>query len=292
MGILFSLLGALFSSSKDLVSKRLSFDVDGTVSAFASFAFALPYYILLLALLWALGLEDFSLTLPFLWLVVGRSMTDACAEWLKMSSFRYGDLSLVAPFLALSPVFLLVASPLITGDSISAQGAAGVAFVIGGNLLLLGAKYKDEERWGKIRPNLKGICLAAASSFFFCLNTCLDRLAVQRGSPAMSGFTMTLLAALLLAPPLARGGQGAALSLHAKPFLLRGFFETAFMVTKLSALQFLPAPYVDGIIKLSLLFSILGGRFVFKEEEFGSRLVAGGLVTVGVVLIGIASVNG
>jgi ABC-type dipeptide/oligopeptide/nickel transport system permease subunit len=48
-GLIAALLSAVFASSKDIVSKKVSSNVDGTISAFASFAYALPYYAVVLA---------------------------------------------------------------------------------------------------------------------------------------------------------------------------------------------------------------------------------------------------
>ena len=94
MGILAALISALFATSKDLLSKHVSRNVDGTVSTFASFAFALPYYALLMAVLWVCGFEDFAWSAGFWGYVLVRSVTDAAAEWFKMTAFQFGDLSI------------------------------------------------------------------------------------------------------------------------------------------------------------------------------------------------------
>ena len=121
---------------------------------------------------------------------------------------------------------------------------------------------------------------------FFSLNSCFDRLAVERGTPVFSGFTMTLLSALFLCPfVVGRAARMASLRTHFLGFLIRGLLETAFMVCKLFALQSMHAPALAGIQRLSLLLSILGGRVFFKEEDFKRRLAAGCLIVAGVVLI-------
>src|ERR1700733_12021788 len=84
MGLLASLLSAVLATSKDLVSKRLAFRLDGMTSTYASFAYALPYYVLVLAVLWLLDRETFTCSLAFLWLVLLRSVTDTLAEAMKM----------------------------------------------------------------------------------------------------------------------------------------------------------------------------------------------------------------
>jgi drug/metabolite transporter (DMT)-like permease len=281
MGLLAALMSAVFSSSKDLMSKRLAFHLDGTVSTFASFAFALPYYVLLLVVLYLRGYETFTFSLAFLTLVLLRSITDTFAEWLKMYAFAHGDLSVVVIVFSISPLFLLITSPLITRDPLSLSEVVAVFLVVGGSLLMV---YRPLA--GKGTGQKKGILLAAGASLFFSLNSCFDRLAVQRGTPVFSGFTMTLLSAVFLLPfVLGRRDRLQALRTHRTGFLIRGLLEIAFMVCKLSALQFLSAPDVVGIQRLSLLLSIVGGRVFFKEEDFRRRLAAGSLILVGVFLI-------
>ncbi|HEY7158327.1 MAG TPA: DMT family transporter [Gemmataceae bacterium] len=281
MGLLAALLSSVFSSSKDLISKRLAFHLDGTVSTFASFAFALPFYIVLLIVLALLGHETVTLSLTFFTLVLLRSVTDTMAEWLKMHAFGHGDLSMAVLVMSLSPLLLLITSPLITGDRLTLVEVVAVVFVVGGSMLMV---YRPSARsWAGQK---KGILYAAGAALFFSLNSCFDRLAVKQGTPIFAGFTMTLLSALFLCP-LVFGNKDRLRSLrtHRAGFLLRGLLETAFMVCKLSALRFLDAPTVTGIQRLSLLLSIVGGRVFFKEKDFRGRLAAGVLIVAGVALI-------
>jgi drug/metabolite transporter (DMT)-like permease len=281
MGLLAALLSTIFSSSKDLMSKRLAFRLDGTVSTFASFAFALPFYLLLLAALWLHGAEPFTCSLAFLTLVLLRSLTDTFAEWLKMHAFAHGDLSLVVLVLSLSPLLLLIASPLLTGDPLTLAEVASVVLVVAGSTLMV---YRPSGYKGSSQK--RGILLAAGAGLFFTLNSCFDRLAVERGTPVFSGFAMTLLSALFLCPlVLGRADRLGALRTHHLGFLTRGLLETAFMVCKLFALQTMHAPAMAGIQRLSLLLSIIGGRVFFKEQDFKRRLAAGCLIVAGVAVI-------
>jgi drug/metabolite transporter (DMT)-like permease len=214
-------------------------------------------------------------------LVFLRSLTDTLAEWMKMHAFAHGDISVVASFFSISPLFLLVTSPLITGDRLSVEGVVAVVLVVGGSLLLV---YRPRSRgWAGQR---KAVLLAAGASLFFSLNSCFDRLAVQRGTPVFAGFAMTLLSALFLLPwALRRRYRWEALRANRAGLWVRGLLEVAFMVSKLCALQFLQAPYVVGVMRLSLVLSILGGRVFFREPDFARRLAAGLLIVGGVFLI-------
>jgi drug/metabolite transporter (DMT)-like permease len=288
LGFLLSVIAALLASAKDFVSKQLSFGVGGTVSAFASFAFAVPFYIVLLAVLYFLGFEEFAFSTAFLTFVVLRALTDSCAELCKMHAFKHCDLSVVSCLVSLHLALLLITSPLITGDELDPLGVLGVGFIVVGNIWLV---YRPRASTLKIEP--RGILLSLGAAFFFSLNSCFDRLAVQVASPALSGFGMTLLAGVFLFIPLiGKGHQLRTLVVHKKAFSLRGFFEVCFMVCKLWALQYLQAPYVGGIGKLSLLVSIVGGRYIFKEGEFLKRICCGLLIIIGAVLIVCAELQG
>jgi len=241
--------------------------------------YALPFYLLFLAIAVATGHETFFINSAFLGFVVLRSVSDIGAEWCKMTSLSHGDLSLVSGFYSLSPVFLLILSPLITGDPVTTQGALGVLIVGAGTLVM---SYRKRGHHSK--SSLKGIAFALVSSVFFAINSCFDRLAVHEASPLMSGFAMTALSALLLIP-FAREPIRPAFRTAHKPFLIRGAIEAVFMFSKLSALQYISAPYVVAIMRVSVVFSVLSGHAFFKEEHFKQRLVGALLIVCGVAVI-------
>ena len=304
MGIFLSLLSCIFSTSKDLISKRLAAQVDGTVSTFGSFAFALPYYGGVLAVLFWLGLEDADYSRRFFLLVLLRAITDSFAEGLKMYALAYGDISVVTCFFSLSPLFLLIASPLITGDELTWTGGVAIGLTVAGSLVMVvrrpralpavdptaitgesevEAAQAARTHWANQKT---GILLALGAAVFFALNSCFDRLAVLEGTPVFAAFGMTLCSALLLAPlVLFRRDRLADLSAYRGNFALRGFLEISFMVAKMTALKYLAAPYVVGIQRVSLILAIIAGRVLFKEEHFARRLVAGALILAGVLLI-------
>ena len=283
MGIFFAIFSAFLQTARDLVSKKVSFNVDATVSAFACFAFAIPFYLILIPFLWVLGYEDFSISSTFIYLVLIRSLIDSLAEWLRMHAYAEADISVVNCFLALTPLFVLITSPVITGDHISNQGYLAIFFIVLGSLLLVlqkGGRSIDLKGQGR------GILFSIAAAIVFAVNVCVDRLAVQEGSPVMAGFLMTAIAGSYFIPAIVRNRERVtAIKSNVKFFTLRGFFEIAFMVSKLTALQYLPSQYVMGIQKSSVLFAVVGGRIFFDEPEFIKRLFCGTLILIGVAMI-------
>src|SRR5262245_30896848 len=119
MGIFAVFLSTIFTVSKDILSKGLAFRIDGMTSTFSSFAFALPFYVILLAALCVMGYDIFTFSSTFWLLVLARSITDVFAEGMKMYSFAHGDMSLVTVIFSLSPLCVLALSPFLTDDQIS-----------------------------------------------------------------------------------------------------------------------------------------------------------------------------
>ena len=277
MGILLGLCSAFLMSAKDVVSKSVATRVDGRTSTFASFAFALPFYAVLLTLLWICGLETFEISGPFLAYVVMRATTDSVAEWLKMEALAHGDLSLVSCVFALSPIFMLLLSPIFTGDHISWSGVGWILLVVIGTLALM---YRHDAR---PTDEARAILLATGGAMAFAMNGILDRLAVQQASPTLSGFAMTLISALIITPSVIPSAERrAALRALQRPFALRGAIEVPFMVAKLWALQFLAAPYVAALQRASMLINVIAGKLLFQEERFLQRLAGATLMLIGI----------
>jgi uncharacterized membrane protein len=280
-GIISALISTIFAASKDLLSKKLAGLVHGNVSAFASFIYAIPWYILFMCIAYMAGFPVFEFNSAFLLYVLLRAVTDTFAEFFKMHALAKGDISFIANFLSLAPVFLLFTAPLITGESISGIGLAGVILVCIGTVAFV---YHPMER--KAGIPWTGVGLAILSSIFFSLNSCFDRLSVQEGSPLFSGFSMTVLSMLFLGPTLffVKNKKGQ-FSSNSSIFHLRGLFEVLFMTTKLIAMQFMEPQYVVGIGKLGLVMSILGGGYFYKEKGTLRRMLISGIIVLGSVMI-------
>ena len=284
VGVGLSACSALMMTAKDVVSKKVSVSVTPRTNTFASFAYALPYYAVLLAGLYALGFESFLVTEGFILFVFLRALSDIFAEGFKMKAFSLTDMSVVASLLALGPVFLLPLSSVIAQDRISWQGGLGVCCIVIANIVVLRSRTMSHSP-----THRQGVLFGIGGAFFLALNTCFDRLAVHTASPTVSAASMTLLSALLLAPlilphtMLRREAFGSY-----RFFLLRGFLELLFMVGKLSALLFLPAAYVAALLRIGVIFSVIAGRFYLGEKDFLRRIVAALLTVSGAVVIALA----
>ena len=284
MGVILALVAGLIGSGKDIISKKVSATVDGNVSAFASFAFAVPFYLVILSIGLYTGTERLAVTAGFLWFVFARSFSDVFAESFKMYALGAGEFSSVVAIISLHPVISLLTSPLITHDPITFKMAIGVIVAVVGNIVILTSD--------RTLPSRKATVYGLLTAIFFSINTCFDRLSVQAGTPVMSGLCMNVLAGFFLIPTLYRKptdpnqlNSGVALRQNVRPFLLRGFFEAMFMSVKLNSLRFLTGPELSAIMRVNLVFSVIGGNKLFHEVGFARKIVGALLTVAGIAIM-------
>lgn len=207
-----------------------------------------------------------------------------------MYAFAHGDISLVSIIFSISPLFVLAFTPMLTNDQLSVGGVLAVVLVVFGSVAMV---YRPSHPdWRKQR---KAMLLAAAATLFFGINSIYDREAMQERSdeqatnPAtavVGGFTMTAVSAVMLLPFVVfRKDRLAGMYAFRRGLAARGALEVAFMVCKLVAMETLAAAYVVGLQRASLLLSIIAGRVIFKEGDFGRRMFAGVLIFAGVLWI-------
>lgn len=295
LGTFLALLSSVCMASRELLSKRISADASGTVSAFATFLFALPFYLVLWTALLFCGVESARVESGFWFWIVCRALSDVGAEWSKMVAISYGELSLVSCVLALTPVIVLVLSPIITGDPITGYHIVGLLIVVSGSLLAVYRLPSERVLESVVNSTTTGvtegkrqraISFALLSSCFFALNNCFDRVAVQTATPVFSGMMMTVLSGLVLAPiALRQGGGRDSLNRAARPFLWRGCFEVFYMALRLSALVTLTLPVVIGFQRFALILTIIGGRVFFGERQTGRRLIAAVIIVTGTMIL-------
>ncbi|MCB0339509.1 MAG: EamA family transporter, partial [Bdellovibrionales bacterium] len=125
---IFAFLTALFESAKDLISKRNAKDIHSYILCLGFSFFALP--VVGIGAIFETG-TIFNVNVLALSVVAG--VLYASSVLLFMTALKHSDLSLSLPLLSISPVFLLILSPIMIGEVPRARGLYGVLFVIAGS---------------------------------------------------------------------------------------------------------------------------------------------------------------
>ncbi|MEM9217740.1 MAG: EamA family transporter [Cyanobacteria bacterium P01_F01_bin.150] len=286
----FAVLTAVFDSLKNLVSKRGLLSTDEYVVAWASRFFALPLLIPVLFLIEQPTLGDrFWLLLPLI------TTIQVVANILYFRAIKVADLSLTIPMLALTPLFLIVVSPVIINEVLQPLDILGVVLITVGtywlNLKPMDSKYKPAWQ-GYLAPiqglwQHQGTRIMLLVSFFWSLLSTLNKAGIQQSSPLFWPLanSICLAIALCLIMLLKSRDIPKQLRLNWPSLLLVGLFQGLVLLCFMKALSLTLVARAVGVKRLSILFSILIGYWFFQEKGTCQRFMAASIMLLGVMVM-------
>lgn len=249
------------------------------------------------ALLTALILLPVTLSQP--WPALDRTFVltlladggiNTVAFWLYSRALQSGDLSLAAPIVNLTPLFMLVTSPLIVGERIQGDDLWGVVLISIG-AYALNWTAQQQSFWTPLfalwRQPASRLMLIVAMLWSLTAN--LDKVGVQHSSPllwvtcvfAFMGVAQLGLVQLAPQPP-------DPLPLRQWPWgwlLLIGLFMGIAVASQMYALTLTNVVNVIALKRLSTLLGVGYGALFFGEKHIRSRFFGACLMVLGAVLV-------
>lgn len=242
-------------------------------------------FIVACALLWR-GLP--AMPASRFWIPASISVTlNAGASLLYVRALRE-DLSLTVPITALSPVFLLLTEPLITGRLVPATGMLGVA-VIGAGLYVLNLQVlRTHGPLGPIRNvwRQRGTRMMLFVVIIWAVTAPMDSIAVRAWDPLWYAAVLHGGIGVLLTPFCWRKPQalkpvrGDRLRLGSL-----GLLSGLGSMLQMTAMSVAPATFVIAIRRFSAPLSAVWGWLFFKEPHIRSRLLGALVMTIGAAII-------
>src|SRR5574341_918727 len=208
MWVTLALGAALLTSFNPILYKRILQDAEPLVVVWGVTLLALPL----------LGLFTLALTSEypridglFVLSVLGAAGLNVVAHLASTKALKLADVSLVPPLLAFSPVFTLLISAILFGETPSARGLLGVG------LVLVGAYWLNLSSADRLVPlkafALKpGVMLILLAGLLWAVTPLLEKTAIRHTSPEsprFAAFVATALLAILLTPVVAVRGRPA-----------------------------------------------------------------------------------
>lgn len=281
--LFFGLAAALGDAGADAVTKRHLTHLPPYVMGLARFLFACPFLILV-----ALGLSWPVLDPAFWGLVAVMAPLEVAATLMYMRALKDSHLSLCVPFLAFTPVFMILTGQVFLGEGLNRWGLAGVVLIAGGSYILsLGSGGSGW--WAPFRAlaRERGPRLMLGVAAIYSVTAALFKKAVLLSDPAFFGvfYPMLLSGVMLAGYPLVRPRRGPVLKYNWRWGLVLGFFVALSILTVARGLTLAPAAYMIAVKRLSLLISVFLGGMWLQERPFLPRLLGAGLMTGGVILI-------
>lgn len=220
--------------------------------------------------------------------VLGSALPNVLAYLLLARSVRLADLSLVAPLMGLTPLFLLVTSPIILGEAASATGVVGVLLIVAGAYLL----KRGEARHGPLGPlrallRQPGARSMLGVAFIWSVTANYDKVGVMATSPLAWPVVVHLVAALSLLPVVA-ARHFRSRALLTGPIVAAGALNAIAAVAQMTAITLTLVPYVIAVKRTSLLFSVGLGGLMFGETRLRERALGATVIFAGVIVFALS----
>ena len=283
MWIIYSLLTAFSLATSDALTKRSLVSRDEYFVAWTRLLFALPVFVPILFFI-----EIPSLDRTF-WLATLCALPlEIAALILYTKALKVSPISLTMPFLALTPLFLIIMAYIIVGETVSIYGGIGIMLVVLGSYTLNLHKMKyDLLEPVKAIFREKGSVMIILVAFIFSITASLGKVAIDHSSPIFFGSFYFILITILFTP-IAMVKNRGGLKISKKDILPLSSIGVTFalmIIFHMLAMSLVNVAYMISIKRTSLLFSILYGHLLFKEEKIAEKALGAIIMLLGFVLI-------
>ncbi len=281
--LVFAILTAFFESMKDVSSKNSLRRLDSYLVAWVANLFAVMF---LIPLLLIAGIP--TITAQF-WiaLLVGGSL-NVVSFLLYVRSIQISDLSLTVPLVTLTPLFLLITSPLIVHENPSVADAIGILLIVLGSYVL----NLRERRNGYFAPlrsmwRNRGSRYMLMVAFIWSITSNFDKVGVVHSSPLFWSTSLYCFLTVGMTPIAIVKSRRHFDQIvpNLKPLMLIGLFHAIAITFQMIAVTYTLVTQVIAIKRTSALISVLFGHFLFKEKGLQERLTGAAIMVSGVVVM-------
>ena len=215
------------------------------------------------------------------WLaVLGSAVLVTGMNALLARASARGDISVVGPVFALSPVFTVLPDAVLSGTLPSPLGWLGLALSVTGTVSLSGGAGGLRALFAR-RDALDALGAAILLGFL----AAVDRWgALAMGPPSYllcSHGTTALLTSTLAIAVVPRGVRASVQPRNLVTLLAHGLLGVLGTGMQTTALTSAPAAYVNAIRRMSAVLAVVLGATLFREPDLHRRLLAALLATAG-----------
>ena len=262
--IIFAFLAALFVSLMNVASKKSLKNTDEYIVAWSLRLFALPFLIPLLLIIEIPNLgNQFLIALPI------NGVLSLLAFIFYMKAIKYSDLSIAAPMITFTPLFLLLTSPVIIGEFPSIFGVLGILLIVFGSYIL----KLDKKKEGYFAPfkallKEKGPRYMLIAAFIWSITSNFDKIDVLDSSPIFWAISVNLVIATIMLPIVFYKSRSAVKEIPRKfkSLFPIGFFHATGVVFQMIAISLALVSYVISIKRTSAIMSVIFGCVFLKEK--------------------------
>jgi len=279
--IVYALITAFSIATADAISKKAMIRSHEYVIAWVRQGYTLPF----------LAVVFFFIEIPPLdntfWLTLLIAVPlDVTAIILYVKAIRLSPLSLTIPFIALSPMFVIITAFVILGELPDISGLFGILLIVIG-AYLLNVRATKHGVLGPIKAIKKerGSVLMIIVALIYSVTSTLGKVAVLHSSPLFFGAFYPFILTIIFTVIVGYKGHLSGVISRPRIFLGIGFFIAMMMLSHFTAISLTDVAYMISVKRLSLLFSVAYGWILFGERNVAERLIGSILMIAGVVSI-------
>jgi len=280
-----ALTAALTQAGNDVISKWYFSDLTPYEMGLIRLLFALPYLLAGIILVpWPPLDKTFWLCLAF-----GLPL-ELTAFLCYMYAIKVSPLSLTLPFLAFTPVFVILTGFMILDEKVTIYGLIGIVLIVFGSYALnLSSARQQWHAPFKAIFNEKGSWLMLLTALIYSLTATIGKLAIKHSSPRFFGAAYFLFFAFLVIAifPIVPRAKISNLFKKPLPAIFSGIILAAMILSHTYAISLIQAAYMLSVKRSSLLFGVVFGALLFKEEKISERFFGAFVMMCGVLMIGI-----
>ncbi|MGQ9485469.1 MAG: EamA family transporter [Desulfosoma sp.] len=287
MWVALSVLTALAAASVDAWTKKFFGHRDAVTMAFYPLCFSLPLF---LASLPFVPVPTLDITF---WWCFGLSVPINCLSFvLYMESIRLSPLSLTLPLLTLTPVFMLATGYAVLQEAASWIAVLGIVIIVCGGYLL----NAPSAQAGLLEPlrsiaKEKGSLTMITVALIYSFSAVLGKKAILHSSPMFFGVFFFVLQNFLLVTWAILTGRAQPRHFftvsNASKGLLVGALYYLHVVLHVWAISMTQAAYMISLKRLSAVFGVLYGAWLFREEHVSWRLAGSVIMVAGAALVAV-----
>ncbi|KAE8901413.1 hypothetical protein PF005_g4773 [Phytophthora fragariae] len=216
-------------------------------------------------------------------------------SYLYNRAIQISTLSATVPFLSFTPAFLVIVAFLVLGEVPTVSGVLGISIAVMGGFWLQGAQDQHTIKDPLMDSSnaSKGSMYTILVAFLWSISNVFDKIGVQNSTPLVYGATIQVIVAggSYVLQKMRVGGEeiylpiGQEVKIPWKFVILAGVTSVVAYYINLVATQHLEVSYVIAIKRSGCIWSVLMGRFLFRERNLRKKIPSILLMVLGVVCI-------
>lgn len=263
------------------ILKRLK-SVDKTLLIWTQHVFSIPFLFIILYFFMPKSINGFVYPLAAV-----NSIILIITLRLLIRAFQSANLSLTIPLLSLTPLFLLVTSWVMLGETPNSfLGYGGIMLIVVGTYVL---NFSNKGILGPfivIYSNV-GCRSALGAAFLMSIMGNMFKIGILNSNAIYYILLINLMISLFLLPYIIKKIKKTMVQIknNLKDVFILGVAKLVMEVTAGIALTFAIVPFVISLKRSSVLFGMAYSYFLFKEKHIQGRLLGAVVMLAGAIMI-------